>query len=178
MSLISKSIRILGWTGEIEIIRHNIRQSNLGSDNKFVIISRLLDIKMQGLTLPYPDIPTSYWYYENSSEKLCTIFLRLLLENVSSVECIYEQHAGCERGYFKRSNGNFVALPKRDSNNQMLRIPDLIICDHNNREILLKSIIEIQYLNFLFTQFKFTKIIMIYYLIHHINRYSDNIILI
>jgi len=137
LSLITKTIRKLGWEGEIEITQHNIHQDRLGRSNKFLLIANMLNVTLEGLTLPATTTLDDYWRYEDSSEKLGTVFLHLALERLANVECIYENHAGCERGYFKRSNGELAALPKRDSANEILRIPDLIICDHNQNEVLM-----------------------------------------
>jgi len=137
LSLIIKCIRQLGWNAEIRVTQHNILQPNVGRGNKFVSILNMLNATMEGLQLPPTPRDGQYWYYDNSSEKLVTIFIHLICEMLPNVQCIYENHAGCERGYFRRSNGNVEALPKRDQNGDMLNIPDLIICDHNNQEILL-----------------------------------------
>lgn len=136
LSLILKSIRKLGWTNNITVIQHNINQRGVRA-NKFVAILNLLNVGMDGLTIPHNTPAQTYWYYENSSEKIATIFTHLICESLQGTECIYENHAGCERGYFRKSDGAFVALPKKDANDSPLRIPDLIVCNHTLKEILL-----------------------------------------
>ena len=61
-----------------------------------------------------------YFKMEDCSEKVTTIFLHIILENIGA-KLIYENHAGCERGYFHRPNGEEIALPKE------LPIPDLVM---------------------------------------------------
>ncbi|HNX82705.1 MAG TPA: hypothetical protein PKL77_11240 [Candidatus Omnitrophota bacterium] len=136
LSLILKSIRKLGWTNNMSVTQHNINQRGVRA-NKFVAILNLLHVGMDGLTIPQNIPSQTYWYYENSSEKIATIFTHLICESLPGTECIYENHAGCERGYFKKADGTFVALPKKDSNDEPLRIPDLIVCNHTIKEILL-----------------------------------------
>jgi len=54
------------------------------------------------------------------------------------VDVIYENHAGCERGYFKTPNGDCIAIHKyidNDKSKGVLNIPDLVVCDNSRKQI-------------------------------------------
>jgi len=51
--------------------------------------------------------------------------------------CVYENHAGCERGYFRTKTGRLVTLPKKDRNGVNLYIPDVVLYDERTNYILL-----------------------------------------
>ena len=50
---------------------------------------------------------------------------------------IYQNHAGCERGYFILPDNSSISLPKKDNTGNNLYIPDLILYDQVNNIILL-----------------------------------------
>ncbi len=140
LSSIAKTLRVLDWKGKIIITHHGVKQEYIDRTrgNKFLNIATHLDVHLEGITFDISkNIPTTYWYYEKSSEKIGTIFLHLLAVNLDdSVKSIYENHAGCERGYFYLKNGKGIALPKKDTNGLELRIPDLILMNNDTEEIL------------------------------------------
>lgn len=139
LSIIAKCIRHLGWTKDIVITRHGVTQTYIdktAGKSKFLYICKLLDLKMADLTLPSQiNYPTSYWHYEQSSEKITSIFLHVLAE-YNGLRGIYENHAGCERGYFKSRNNHLITLPKKDKNGVNLYLPDLIIHSEEHKNIL------------------------------------------
>lgn len=51
--------------------------------------------------------------------------------------CVYENHAGCERGYFRTKKGGLVTLPKKDKNGVNLYLPDVVLYDEKTNVILL-----------------------------------------
>ena len=89
---------------------------------------------MDGLTIPTYKINKNYWNYCHSSEKIASILLHLTCQ-YSGIYGIYENHAGCERSYFKTTDGNFIPLPKKDKNKKNLLLPDVVLCDKTIREI-------------------------------------------
>lgn len=141
LSLISKSIRHLGWKGKIEITKHGISQNYINKtrgNNKFLYICKILNLSLEGITLPDTiELPNVYWRYEENSEKIGSIFLHLVAEYSEEIVGIYQNHAGCERGYFKTLNGNLMALPKLCNDESVLNIPDLILFDQKECEILI-----------------------------------------
>jgi hypothetical protein len=140
LSIIGKTLRVLGWEGEIIVTQHGLSQEHLSSGNKFIRIANQLNMGLAGLALPGSSLPREYWHYETSSEKVATIFLHLALEELPGVEVIYENHAGCERGYFKTMTGDPIAIHKYINNkksNGVLRIPDSIVCDNRKKHILI-----------------------------------------
>jgi hypothetical protein len=140
LSLISKTLRELGWKKEIIITKHGLSQKHLTKRNKFVKIANEIGINLEGLKLPKSELSEDYWHYEKNSEKLGTIFIHLILEELKGVRGIYENHAGCERGYFYTEENTPIALHKYIKNNKengkIPKIPDLIVADDNNKLIL------------------------------------------
>ena len=100
LSLISAAIRKLGWVGEIVITKHGLKQKHLQANNKFVRIANNLGLQIQNLILPVSKTLNTYWQYETEGEKLGTIFIHLVVENFTKGFSIFENHAGCEKGYF------------------------------------------------------------------------------
>ncbi|UFG20112.1 hypothetical protein LJN47_00290 [Helicobacter pylori] len=145
LSLISATIRRLGYLGEIEIISHDLSQEYIKNDNKFIRVANILNIQLENLTIPrvLPD-RNDYWHYESSGEKLATIFLHLAIEHFTTAKSIYENHAGCERGYFFTPTGEAVAVKKYEDRDRYksgdrsakIAIPDLVISDIDRSEII------------------------------------------
>lgn len=140
LSIISKTLRELGWKGEIIITKHGLSQNHLTKRNKFVKIANEIGIKLEGLTLPKSELAEDYWHYEVNSEKLGTIFLHLICEELNHVRGIYENHAGCERGYFYTKENKPIALHKyiknKKEHGKIPKIPDLILSDDEDKLIL------------------------------------------
>jgi len=140
LSMISKCIRSLGWDKPIIITQHGVTQAyaNRNKKNKFLYICSILGLQMKGITLPIDiSMPESYWHYEKSSEKVASILLHVACEYYG-VNGIYQNHAGCERGYFKTKNGRLIALPKKDSGGvENLYLPDLILYDDKTDAVVL-----------------------------------------
>jgi hypothetical protein len=144
LSLISAAIRKLGWTGEIVITKHGLKQKHLQAGNKFVKIANHLGLKIQGLNLPTNKTQENYWEYETEGEKLGTIFIHLVVENFTKGFSIFENHAGCEKGYFITSDGKHIPLEKYSdrkaykagNKKKIISIPDLILIDFGKSEII------------------------------------------
>jgi hypothetical protein len=125
-------LRKLGWKGKIILTNHNITQKNfLKAKSKLITVLLKESATLEGLEMPKEfDLPKEYWTKEVYSEKMVTIFLNVILERLDNVEAIFDNHAGCERGYLKLLNQNLQDLPKT------IFVPDLVICDHNKKQIL------------------------------------------
>ncbi len=144
LTLISATLRKLGWDKEIEITMHGLNQTQITGNNKFIKIAEKLCITLASLTLPQAIPNKLYWYYEKKSEKLVTIFLHIAVENFSHGFSIYENHAGCERGYFITKKGDHIVvekyqnkcLYKQGNKNQIIHIPDIVLVDDNLKEII------------------------------------------
>jgi hypothetical protein len=144
LSLICATLRKLGWNRKIEITHHGLQQSHLRPSNKFVQIANHLNIGVEGLNVPDATFPDEYWRYETTGEKLGTIFLHLVVEEFSQGFAIYENHAGCERGYFRNGKGEPIQIGKRllsedgtmpkDAEN--VALPDLILIDPTRLEVI------------------------------------------
>lgn len=140
LTSISKTLRVLDWNKKIVITQHGVKQEKVDRmrDNKFLKIASILDLELDNITFEEIEITNSYWHYERNSEKLGTIFLHLLaISSDKNIKGIYENHAGCERGYFYTLSDENIALPKKDKNNVNLYIPDLILRNDKYKEILL-----------------------------------------
>ena len=144
LSLICAAIRKLGWSGEIIITKHGLKQKHIQSDNKFVKIANRLNIKIHGLSIPASKHGDNYWKYETEGEKLGTIFIHLVVENFTEGYSIFENHAGCEKGYFITSDGKHIPLEKYSdrkaykagNKNKIISIPDLILIDFGRSEVI------------------------------------------
>ncbi len=144
LSIISAILRKLNWDKKIIITKHGLAQKHISDKNKFIQIANQLDIKLDNLVIPKIKSKTQYWHYEQNGEKLATIFIHLVVENFTSSYSIFENHAGCEKGYFYNSDGTVIALRKyRDTEKYksgdktaIIFIPDLILLDIENLEII------------------------------------------
>lgn len=144
LSLISATLRKLGWKGRIVITNHGLNQRHLTPHNKFIRIANMLNIEIEGLKVPKAVRDRSYWKYESESEKLGTIFIHIAVENFTNGAAIFENHAGCEKGYFITKDGKPIPLEKyadRDAykkgdKGKIISIPDLILIDFGRCEII------------------------------------------
>jgi hypothetical protein len=144
LTIISAVLRQLGWTQEIEITMHGLVQKNVGKTNKFIQIANKIDISLEGLTIPKIGMNSNYWKYDKDGEKLGTIFIHLVVEEFTQAYSIFENHAGCEKGYFFPLSGEPIplekykdkALYKKGDKSQKLEIPDLILLDKKENEII------------------------------------------
>lgn len=144
LSIICAVLRKLGWKGSIVITMHGLQQRHVGSTNKFIQIANVLGIGLDGLTVPRATLPRDYWHYETQGEKLGTIFIHICVENFTSGYSIFENHAGCEKGYFVTSTGDHIALEKysdRDAykagnKDAIVFIPDLVLLDVEETEAI------------------------------------------
>lgn len=132
LSMISACMRALGWTKEIIITNHGVSQEYINKtngDNKFLYNCKIINLKLDNITMPENvSLPENYWHYEMSSEKMTTILLHIIAL-YSKFHTVYENHAGCERGYFKTLNNEQIVLPKKDKNEINLYLPDVVLYD-------------------------------------------------
>jgi hypothetical protein len=144
LSLICATLRKLGWQGDIVITDHGLKQNHLNPDNKFIKIANILNVRLDGLDIPSSGRDVKYWKYENQGEKLGTIFIHLVVENFTDGRAIFENHAGCEKGYFITKNGKPITLGKYTDReaykggdkSKIVNIPDLILIDFGRSEII------------------------------------------
>ena len=144
LSLIAATLRNLGWTKRIQIVEHGLTKQMVRPKNKFVQIANHLKIELDGINLPSAYLPGEYWEYETTGEKLGSIFIHLVVEEFSEGFSIYENHAGCERGYFYTVDRKPLAVGKRLSNEdgvmlknaEKIAIPDLVIFDTKRSEMI------------------------------------------
>lgn len=151
LSIISLCIRHLGWDKKIVITQHGLSQEYINRTrgrNKFLYICKLYNMVLDGIEMPENyELPEKYWHYEMSSEKVTSILLHILAENNGLLE-VYQNHAGCERGYFITLSNNLITLPKKDSGGvENLYIPDLILFEPKTRTILLIEAKKLSTLN-------------------------------
>lgn len=143
LSMLAKGLRALGWNGSIVITKHGVSQSYMdrsGARNKFIYVCSLLNMKLEGIDLPRNiEHPQTYWHYERRSEKVASILLHILAENNGLLE-VYQNHAGCERGYFFSKARDQITLPKKDTHGKNLLLPDVVMFDiDENMAILVEG---------------------------------------
>lgn len=144
LSIISATLRKLGWKGKIVIYKHGLQQEQVKSGNKFVRVAHLMNVDLLGLKMPTAKVNDKYWYYDKNGEKIGTIFIHLVVESFSEAYSIYENHAGCERGYFFDKDGSHIVVGKytnRDAykagdKKAIINLPDLVILDVGRKEII------------------------------------------
>lgn len=140
LSMISKCIRALGWDKDIVITLHGVTQAYVNKTkgkNKFLYICNILGLKLDGIVMPKSvSLPELYWHYEMSSEKMTSILLHIL-GMYNGMYGVYENHAGCERGYFRTKSGKLITLPKKDKQGINLYLPDVVLYDEPSNIILL-----------------------------------------
>lgn len=144
LSIISAVLRQLGWKKDIVITQHGLEQKHVGRTNKFIQIANKIGIKLDGLQVPKAEMYKDYWRYDKDGEKLGTIFIHLVVEEFTQGYSIFENHAGSEKGYFFPLNGEPIplekykdrALYKAGDKKQIIEIPDLILLDPKEKEII------------------------------------------
>ena len=122
------------------ITEHKVKQiyiNNTKGKNKFLYICSLLGMRLDKITMPQKvTLPGLYWHYEKKSEKMADILLHMQAM-YHGMYTVYENHAGCERGYFRTKTGKLIALPKKDQNGVNLYLPDVVLYDEATKHILL-----------------------------------------
>lgn len=145
LSIIANVLRVLGWKKDIVITQHGLVQKHVqNKDNKFILIANILGIKLQGLVIPVTKPKLDYWHYDILGEKLGTIFIHLVVESFTEGYSIFENHAGCEKGYFITPKGEHIPLAKYEDRDaykagnkeKIIYIPDLVLLDPKNKEII------------------------------------------
>ena len=140
LTMLAKGLRALGWTKRIVITKHAVSQSYMnrsGARNKFIFVCKLLDLELEGITLPSKiELPSTYWHYEKRSEKVASILLHILGENNGLLE-VYQNHAGCERGYFFSKDREQITLPKKAKDGNNLLLPDVVMFDLDENTAIL-----------------------------------------
>ena len=144
LSLIAGALRYLGWRNSITITEHGLSQHHLTAKNKFIQIANVLHLSLKHLTIPMCKFAPEYWKYDRKGEKLGTIFIHLVVENFAQGYSIFENHAGCEKGYFIPSEGEPIPLPKykdrtlykSGKKDEIIFIPDLVLLDFARNEII------------------------------------------
>lgn len=145
LSIISAVLRKLGWNKRIKIVNHGLQQSHVKKGNKFILLANMLDLELDNLYVPEVQFPADYWHYDMKSEKLATIFLHIIVENFTESYSIFDNHAGCEKGYFQTSQGEHIPLKKYSDRNaykagdksKIIAIPDLVLLDIKSKESIL-----------------------------------------
>lgn len=140
LSMISACIRKLGWDKDIVVTLHGVTQTYVyqtKGKNKFLYICSILGMRLDGIRMPSRvALPELYWHYEKKSEKMADILLHVQTM-YHGMYCVYENHAGCERGYFRTKAGRLVTLPKKDRKGINLYLPDVVLYDEDTNFILL-----------------------------------------
>ncbi len=147
-SIMSACLRKLGWKGRIVITKHGLSgQASIGNKNKFNFIAHQHGIELEGLSLPKVVLPEQYWKTETEKEKTGTIFVHVICENLVSGVSVYENHGGCERGYFYDYSSKEplpITIPKYTDKQKykagdktyIIYIPDLVLYDKARNEII------------------------------------------
>lgn len=144
LSIICSVLRKLGWEKRIVITQHGLEQKHLKTGNKFIKIANKQKISLKDLSVPKVEFDKKYWKYDLEGEKLGTIFVHIVVENFTQGHAIFENHAGCEKGYFITKEGTPIILEKYKNRtkykagkkDEIIFIPDLILVDFNRNEVI------------------------------------------
>ena len=144
LSLMFATLRALGWKKYLEVTLHGLEQKHINKSSKFIQIADRFGIDFDGLTRATPKHRDKYWRYDLKGEKLGTIFVHLVVENFTNGFSIYENHAGCERGYFMTKDGEAKVVKKyidhekykSGDKTQIVHIPDLVLADTDRLKII------------------------------------------
>ncbi len=134
VSIISSTLRKLGWEGSIKITRHNLSMRSIvyrKFANKLLVIMKKLNIDFSDLPVDWKRVDSrpEYFLYNFSSEKLASIYYHLFIENeVPNTTVIFNNHAGCEKSFFTTSDG-YVTVSKNT------KLPDLVLYDSEKKLI-------------------------------------------
>jgi len=146
VSLIADCLRKFGWAGRIVITDHGVTKYSATGKNKFNYIARICAIELEGLDRSNVAFPNAYWQLEKEREKSGTILAHILCENEPNGKLVYENHGGCERGYFyEYSTGSRTWAPvekyedkvayKAGDKKKIVHLPDLVIFDKKRNEV-------------------------------------------
>lgn len=146
LTIIASCIRKWDKDKKIIITQHGLKKSHLGKNNKFIQIANRIKIGLFGLDLPIANRHDSYWHYENSQEKMATIFMHVSVLAYTQAKVVYSNHGGCERGYFIHKTNGPIAIPKykegksslykSGDKTQIIYLPDMIVFDEKRNEII------------------------------------------
>lgn len=144
LSLIASTLRKLWWSKKIVLTKHWLEQKHIKWNNKFIQIASKLNLDFKWLDFNVPVEKPDYWNYDYNGEKLGTIFIHIVTESFTNSNSLFENHAGCEKSYFITKEWKPIPLPKYKDvelyklwdKSQILAIPDLILIDFENNEIL------------------------------------------
>lgn len=142
LSLICATLRKLGWTGNITITKHGLLQNHVKGNNKFLQVVNKLNILLDDIVVPTCELSETYWHYETKGEKLGTIFIHTIVENLTNGFSVFDNHAGCEKSYFSTVDGRYIPLMKYEDRDlykagdksKRLSIPDLVLIDIETKE--------------------------------------------
>lgn len=148
-TLMASCLRQLGWKGDIVITKHGLTSpSQVGRKNKFNFIAHQLGITLEGVELPPVDLPDAYWQVEKEKEKTASIFTHIICDNLDYCLEVYENHGGCERGYFYYYDTETKAFPitipkysdrakyKEGNKEYIIYIPDLVLFDSKRGQVV------------------------------------------
>lgn len=142
---ICSCLRKLGYKKEIVLTEHGLEQAMLKPNNKFMRIAEYYNLSLENLNRPLNIIwPKYYWRYEKTSEKIGSIFIHLSIKSFTHGYSLFENHAGCEKGYFLRPDGSVEPIAKykdrekykNGDKSQIIHFPDLVILDNRNYEVI------------------------------------------
>lgn len=144
LSLISSTLRKLWWEKRIILTKHWLEQKHINWANKFIQIASKLNLEFEWLNISVPIIKSKYWDYDYKWEKLWTIFIHIVTENFTKSNCLFENHAGCEKSYFLTKEWKHIPLQKyldkeeykNWDKSKRVAIPDLVLIDFEHSEIL------------------------------------------
>jgi hypothetical protein len=131
LALIVAAMRALGCDDAVTVTHHGLEQAMLGGHDKFVRFCNAQNVALAGLDLP-ASLPTQdYWRRPQAGEKRASLLLHAAADLLPHASTVFENHAGCEKGYLFDREGGVWPVPKS------MRIPDLVLYDRERDELLM-----------------------------------------
>lgn len=143
-----ETLSTLGFKRTLWIKNHHLDTSMFDGKNKLSrILKHFVDdnfqIHVEGYGYIKGEKYTGENYFsfiEDTNEKVASIALENIFESLHDWEIIFDNHAGCSKGYFN-ANGKYVQVNKQvpkvgEKKPVDLGLPDLVVINHKLKKIL------------------------------------------
>lgn len=144
-----ETLNTLGFKGTLWIKNHYLDIGMFDGKNKLSrILRHFVDDNFQIHIEGYGYIKSEkytgenyFGFIEDTNEKVASIALENIFENLDDWEIIFDNHAGCSKGYFYTGNEH-IAVPKQtpkigEKKPVDLGLPDLVVINYKLKKILI-----------------------------------------
>ena len=134
---------VFKFPGKIKFKNHRFTATPFTKRSKNKLAKLISELGVENFKLKhkpkdwdFPKVdPSEKYFKKTKGEKLVSILLHLVIDFTKTAQIIYENHAGCEQGYFDTN------LSQSEKYKSLLKVgtkkPDLIIIDHKTKKIFI-----------------------------------------